>query len=341
MEKKDRLQSRCTKKIRRTISAAKLLIVVFPIVVVSAVPGFAGTSDSNSTSAHVKPTPDYKNTKFTGDWGGQRTKLAEKGVTLDIYTVQSYQGVLDGGRDSQWKYGGYNSFLLKLDFQKMGLWPGAFMEIGAEDQFGEFINGKTGAMIPANTDGVLPEPGKHDVYLDRVVFKQFFSDQFGLFLGKVTTLTESGGDWNLFASGRGDTQFMNMAFVINPVTLQTAPYSTLGGGLIFLFPSLSPSPSEHSTLVMSVIGPDGLPGEWPWHDYSSGTAYNAEFKLPTRFFKKPGGQFFGATYSTKDFAATDQDPRLILADLIRGLPPTLQKHEGSSCFYYNFISVPL
>jgi len=33
---------------------------------------------------------------------------------------------------------------------------------------------------------------------------------------------------NEFAHGKGDTQFMNAAFNINPVTLLTSPYSALG-----------------------------------------------------------------------------------------------------------------
>ncbi len=284
-------------------------------------------------SAYAAEVPNFNSTKLTGDWGGERTKLAEKGVTFDIDVVQSYQGVLDGGKKHQWKYGGSADYWLKFDFQKMGLWPGAFLEIRAENQFGEFINRNTGAIIPANTDGVFPLPDNHEVFLDHVVFTQFLSETFGLYFGKVTTLD---GDRNALASGRGDDQFMNLAFVFNPVTIRTVPYSTLAGGLIFLFPSLSPTPNEHTILTMSVLGPDGQPGQWPWNDFDSGTVTAAEFRLPTRFFQKPGGQLVGATYSTKSFTALSQDPRLILGDILQGLPVTLKEHSGSSCFYYNF-----
>jgi porin len=37
---------------------------------------------------------------------------------------------------------------------------------------------------------------------------------------------------NEFAHGKGDTQFMNMAFNVNPVTALTVPYSALGIGMI-------------------------------------------------------------------------------------------------------------
>ena len=50
------------------------------------------------------------------------------------------------------------------------------------------------------------------------------------------TITDTQGDTNEFAGGRGQTQFMNQNLAFNPVILQTIPYSTLGGGLVFLLP---------------------------------------------------------------------------------------------------------
>ena len=46
---------------------------------------------------------DFARTKLTGDWGGGRTDLAKKGITFDIDILQSWQGVLSGGRDKSFK----------------------------------------------------------------------------------------------------------------------------------------------------------------------------------------------------------------------------------------------
>lgn len=305
-------------------------LMVFLIITVLAVLSFAGTSDSNSSSAAA--VPDYACTRLTGDWCGERTKLAEKGIKFDIDMVQSYQGVLDGGLRHQWKYGGSMDYRMKLDFEKMGLWPGGFVDIFAETQFGEFINRDTGAIIPANTDGVLPYPERHVTTLTQVLYTQFFSQTFGLFFGKICTFS---GDWNYFASGWGNDQFMNLNLVINPVTFRTVPYSALGGGAIFLFPQLSPNPKQPSMLTVNFLGPNGESGQWPWDDFSSGTASAVEFKQPTKFFGKQGSQLVGATYSSKDFAVLDQDHRLIL-DFLLGFPVTPRKNDGSWSFYYNF-----
>src|SRR5262249_49321434 len=55
-------------------------------------------------SEGLLPVPDYVSDiwtrKFlTGDWGGVRTDLANKGVQFGVEWSQSVQGVADGGRD--------------------------------------------------------------------------------------------------------------------------------------------------------------------------------------------------------------------------------------------------
>lgn len=287
------------------------------------------------SSVYAEGVWDFNSTKMTGNWGGERTKLAEKGITFDLASIQTYQGV-GGGKRQQWKYGGLFEYTLKLDFQKMGLWPGAFLEIGAEHQFGQFINTNTGALIPANAAGAFPLPDDQAVFLDRVVFTQFFSETFGLFFGKLTTITETMGDWNQFAGGKGNDQFMNLNFVANPAMLTAVPYSTLGGGAFFLFPNLSPNPKDPATFTFSMLGAAGEPGAWPWQDFRSGTVTTGEFRLPTGFFNKPGAQTVGAAYSSKNCTAISQDPRLILRDIFFGLPVNLKEHDGTSCLYYNF-----
>jgi porin len=39
---------------------------------------------------------------------------------------------------------------------------------------------------------------------------------------------------NEFAHGKGETQFMNLAFNLNPIIALTVPYSILGSGLVLV-----------------------------------------------------------------------------------------------------------
>ncbi len=65
---------------------------------------------------------------------------AEKGVMFSGDLVQSYQGGVDGGLRRHDKYGGLATYGMLLDFDKLGLWQGGLLQIGAQSQFGESIN---------------------------------------------------------------------------------------------------------------------------------------------------------------------------------------------------------
>ena len=70
--------------------------------------------------------------------------------------------------------------------------------------------------MPANTNQLFPLPTGDNVALPNLSFAQFLSHYVGVTVGKFDTMT---GDVNEFAHGKGDTQFFNLAFNINPVAL--------------------------------------------------------------------------------------------------------------------------
>ncbi len=276
-------------------------------------------------------TPDFNSTKLTGNWGGERAKLVEDGITIDLDLVQSYQGVLDGGTDKTWQYGGSVDLTLKFDFEKMGLWPGAFIDARIENQFGNFINNATGALLPVNMDGISPLPDYHKVAVPHFVFTQFLSESFAVYIGKISTLD---GDDNHFAGKRGKEQFMNLNFVFNPAAIRSVPLSALGGGLVFVLPDVHAK--RPATVSFMVLGINGVPNEIGWcDDFEDGESYATEIKLPTEFFGKEGAHTFGAAYNNSDVTILDQDPRFILGALL-GLPVTPQRSAGTWAFYYNF-----
>jgi porin len=78
------------------------------------------------------PVPDYggdllNRSRLSGDWGGRRTDLANKGVQVDVDWTQYVQGVVDGGLDRKTRYGGHVDYLINLDLMRMGLIPGALV----------------------------------------------------------------------------------------------------------------------------------------------------------------------------------------------------------------------
>src|SRR5690242_9328227 len=65
--------------------------------------------------------------KLTGDWGGFRNELRDHGITLDISQTIYYQGTASGGLHDGFEFGGRNDYILNVDGQKVGLWPGFFI----------------------------------------------------------------------------------------------------------------------------------------------------------------------------------------------------------------------
>jgi porin len=267
---------------------------------------------------------------LTGDWGGVRDDWAKKGVTFDASVTQVTQGVVSGGKNGSWEYGGRGDLVGNLDTQKLGLWPGGFLNVELEGNWSDAVNNKTGGLNPANSSQLYPLPGGDNVALPSLTFAQFVSHYAGVVVGKLQTI--STGDLNEFAHGKGDTQFLNMAFNFNP-TLIVVPYSTLGAGAIVL-PTADPNQAVVSAMVLSATGKASTDG----FDDLNGAIFTGEGRVRTDLFGLTGHQLVGALYSNKSYTSMDQriefEPlrdRLGLA-----APDKLAKKDGTWAVYYNF-----
>jgi porin len=290
-------------------------------------------------AADAPPTNPYSGDLWTrstlsGDWWGIRNQLAEKGVTIDMSLTQVGQGIVHGGKDTGWQYGGGRGDInVSLDTQKLGLWPGGFLTVEAEGNFipadtlRKSINGRAGSLMPVNSNQIYPTPAGDNFNLPALNFTQFLSPYFGLAIGKFATLSSTSGDMNEFAHGKGDAQFMNLALNANPVMLLTVPYSTLGTGAIVL-PTQDPKQAIVSFFLLSSTGKASTSG----FDDLDGNDLTVvgEGRVRTDFFGLTGHQLFGATFSNKQFTSIDQNARFIFEN------GALEGKKGSWNVYYNF-----
>jgi len=287
-----------------------------------------------ATSVHAQgPAPDYsggflKRSTMTGDWGGSRNEMAKKGVTFDFNLFQTEVGVVEGGTNSKAEYGGRGDFILKVDTGKAGLWPGGFLQIEGEVNYGSGANSNTGALIPVNTNQLFPVPGKiGSAAIPSVQFLQFLSPHFGVLVGKLYVTSADDNEFAHGKYGKGDTQFMNLAFNFNPATLFAAPYTPIGGGLVIL-PNKNPEAAIFNALVFSATGTASKAGFDNFeHDNLS---VSLEGRVRTHFFGKTGHQDVGYLHSNREFSSLDQ--RLSLD------PGTqlVEKKSGSWVVFYNF-----
>jgi porin len=265
---------------------------------------------------------------LTGDWGGLRNELAAKGVTLDANITQLGQGVVGGGKNGAWEYGGRGDLILNLDSGKLGLWPGGFFNLEMEGNWASAVNSKTGSLMPVNSNQLFPLPPGDIFGVSAWNFTQFLSPYFGLAIGKFATITANSGDMNEFAHGKGDTNFMNMAFNVNPIVAFTVPYSTLGTGLIVL-PTKDPNEAVISLFLMSATGNPTVSGFGDLND--DNLLVSAEGRVRTNFFGLTGHQTFGTAFSNKNF--TSIDLRLNRDVIENG---ALRPAKGSWAIHYNF-----
>jgi porin len=240
------------------------------------------------------PVPEYSGdllhrSHLAGDFSGARTGLANKGVQFHIDWVQTVQSVVEGGRDSGTKYGGSLDYLLNIDLYRMGLMPGALVKIRAETRYGESVNAMSGSILPVNTDGFFPLHFPLDdaipITVTDLTYYQYLSEKFGVFFGKLDTLDS---DLNEFASGRGNTQFMNTQLVFaSPLALM--PYSTLGGGVMA-------APTKNIAMSSVVVDLNDSSTSSGFSDFGHSWAWATEADFQYRLGKLPGGTNFGAVY---------------------------------------------
>lgn len=260
---------------------------------------------------------------LTGNWGGIREDLEEKGVKYDASVTQIGQGVMSGGKDGTWEYGARGNITMNLDTQKLNLWPGGFFTLEMEGNWDDAVNGKTGALMPVNMNHVFPWPGESSFNVPNLSYAQFLSHYAGVLVGKLDTTS---GDENAFAHGKGDSQFFNLAFNLNPVTLVATPYSTLGAGAIIL-----PTKDHHEAIVkLLVLSATGKPSTSGFESLSSDNlTFVGEGRVRTDFFGLTGHQLLGLEYANRTYTSLDQRLGDILDD-------DLAKKSDTWALFYNF-----
>jgi porin len=242
----------------------------------------------------------FNRSKLTGDWGGARSALAERGVKLDIFGTQFYQGVARGGREQSFDYGGRLDFLLNVDGQKLGLWQGLFFDMHAESRFAEDVNANSGLIAPPNLAMNFPAAGREVTSITGLKLTQALSERFVLFAGKLNTLdafplrfNPAGTTGLPFLGG-----FQSSPLVFNPIAARTVPYSAAGAGFavlqdlqpLFSFTVLDP-------LERATKGADDL--------FTRGVTLVPDLILRGKPFGRPALLNVGGTYSSSRYRTLD------------------------------------
>jgi porin len=286
-----------------------LLVLTLPLINVSRV--FAQT-DSQPPAFDG---PWGSRLKLTGDWGRFRNELHDHGITLDISETTYYQGTASGGLHEGFEFGGRNDYILNVDGQKAGMWPGLFIRLHGEDVYGDSANLFTGGIVPVNIGRAHPVFFGTAGALTEVKFTQALSENFVLYAGKINTIDNV---QQPFMPGRGlDAGFMNATLFWNVILGRTLNYATLGAGAAILskgYPVFSFTvydTNDDSTRS----GFDKL--------FDNGALFYPTISLPTKFFDMPGHQSLWGAYSSGEYPILAPQSLTLLPQVLQGhLPPT-------------------
>jgi porin len=248
-------------------------------------------------------TRDY----LTGDWSGWRSKLADRGVTMDLFATQYYQGVTRGGQSRDFEYGGKLDYLLNVDGHKLGLWKGLFVNMHAETRFGTDTNGIDGLLVPSTLPMSFPEANKSITAITGLKVTQALSENFVVYAGKINTLQEfplrfsPGNTSNL----PGLAGFSSGALVFNPIVARTVPYSAAGVGAAYVV-------DELPVFSLSVFDPEERAAKGLENLYARGVTIVPDLILSGKLFGRPATLNLGGTYSNSKYRALDPSAYLNL-----------------------------
>jgi porin len=235
-------------------------------------------------------------TTLLGEVGGLRPELGEHGVRVDANSTLFYQGVARGGNNEAFQFGGRNDYYVSMDGHKLGLWQGFLIDLHGETRYGEDLLGQTGALSPSNTALLFPVPGESISALTGVKFTQIVNEHLAIFAGKINVVD---GYLNPFAAGKGQTQFMNTAFVLPPILARTVPYSSLGAGFAVM-------QEAYPVFSLMVIDPVNNPTTSGFEQFfENGVSLFGELSLPVKLAGRPGHQNLLFSWSNRSVTALD------------------------------------
>nr|WP_320192236.1 carbohydrate porin [uncultured Desulfobacter sp.] len=242
---------------------------------------------------------------LTGEWGGARDRLSEKGIKFEMEFTGYYQGTLSGDGYTGFDFGSRADSLISFNLEKLGLWKGGGFNTHLTYRSGDLPAFRGGALWPVNTGSIAPLGGEDSLVATSLYFTQRLTDSGLLFLGKINALDLLAGD--PFFGGWGNHRFMNLAFTAPPSGV--VPPVIMGAILSW---RVAPY-----TVTFMIFDPNDHTDDYWFNDlFSAGVNLSLGVKWDGMVFKRTSSINLSATYSTED--STDNSEILLPPDLKTG-----------------------
>jgi len=287
-----------------------------------------------ATAPAQTPTPEtefWKRDELTGDWGGDRTRLENEGLTLEGRFTQFVQGIAKGGTRDNTFYNAKLELEMKLDFGKMNpKWMWWSANIKTEWRFGGPLLLGTGGVNPTNTAIMIPGSAGSVVAVTAFNFQRIIPKD----LKKGDMFVVGFGRYNMieaidepFFAGEGTERFMNLA-QIGPLTvLREVPFVTNGA-------TFATVRGGEPRFVLGVMDPNDNSTNLGLKDlFADGVTIAPAYNFPVKYWGKTAKHTIGGAITTKEYTPFDRIQQIILPG-----PPAnpIQPKRGSWNIYYIF-----
>ncbi len=157
----------------------------------------ASAQAQNAPPSSPSPSAEFSSRQYLfGDWGGERSALAERGITFDFFYITDMQANPSGGL--QQTYAGWERIrgTVDINFDKMIQWQGLSFHATGLWQSGGNLGGKIGTL--ANPSDLVSQ---HTTRLDAFWVQQvFLNNRIRVRAGQLAGLDlyglqEYGGTW--------------------------------------------------------------------------------------------------------------------------------------------------
>ncbi len=247
---------------------------------------------------------------LTGDWGGVRSSLAEKGIVTELSTTGYFSGLLSGGvGDQSFDFGGRSDAFLHLNTGKLGLWDGGGFHFHMESRYCEAADRaepRSGGIWPLNTGVVLPLGSPGDVVASSIYYSHRFPTETSLLIGKINAVDLLAAD--PFFGGWARDRFTNIAFVAPPSGV--VPPTIMGA-------VLSQKLDPFTLTFMAFDSEDRTRDYWIDELFQEGVNLSLGVTWSGEIASRPSSINLTGTYSTKDGA--DLSSLLLPPDLKGGV----------------------
>lgn len=225
--------------------------------------------------------------QLTGNWGGTRDSLKEKGLYIEPRVTLFQHNYLSGSASDESVVSGKADLAVKWNAKEIGLskWT---LVTHLEQNFGQNINSRGGVLVPSNAAATFPGTSgsdRFDITSLHLVYQ--FGKANALMLGKINMVDIASE--TRYTGGAGIDAFWNVNFA--------APVSGIMPPYIFGAVSVIKTPNLKYTFI--VYDPRSYANNFPT-PFEKGISFNAGIEKEWSILGKKGTHAINARFSTQD-----------------------------------------